>query len=43
MAAHLLVHYDWKFKNGTARPANRWFALTVAPDPDVKLVFKKRQ
>ena len=43
MAAHLLINYDWKFESGTVRPANLLFAISIFPDPGVKLLFKKRK
>ena len=42
MMAHIIMNYDIKFENEGVRPANKWFGLSLAPDPTVKVFFRKR-
>ena len=43
MMAHILLNYDIKFEDGTQSPENLWHATTITPDPNVKLLFRKRR
>ncbi|KAL5425799.1 hypothetical protein PMIN05_011857 [Paraphaeosphaeria minitans] len=41
--AHILLNYDFKFEPGRVeRPANLAFELQNAPDPSIKVLFKRR-
>lgn len=40
---HLLLKYDWKFKEGRKRPKNMEFCIESIPDPTVELLFRSRQ
>ncbi|THG97981.1 hypothetical protein EW026_g4131 [Hermanssonia centrifuga] len=43
MMAHVIVTYDVKFSNEGVRPANKWIATTIAPDPTATVLFRKRR
>ena len=43
MMEHIILNYDIKFENEGVRPANKWFGLSLAPDPTVKVFFRKRR
>lgn len=40
---HLLLNYDWKFKEGTTRPKNFEIHTESVPDPTVELLFRARK
>lgn len=41
MLAYAILHYDLKLE-GTTRPANRWYALSIFPPSDARLLVKRR-
>ncbi|KAF8574245.1 cytochrome P450 [Ramaria rubella] len=41
MMAHLLLTYDIKLENGV-RPESQWFTFSCVPDPNAKVLFRKR-
>ena len=43
MMVHILLNYDMKFENGTHSPENLWHAISIMPDPNVKILFRKRR
>lgn len=43
MLAHIVINYDIKLEEEGVRPPNKWFGLTLIPDPTAKLLFRKRQ
>ena len=43
MMAHLVLNYDVKFEDGQACPENLWFAMSILPDPSIKVLFRKRR
>lgn len=43
MMVHILLEYDVKFEEGKGCPQNVWFAVSISPDPSVKLLFRKRR
>lgn len=40
--AHVVMNYDVKFENGGSRPEDIWFVSSVYPDPNAKVLFRKR-
>ena len=43
MMVHILSNYDLKLEDGTHSPANLWHATSITPDPNVKVLFRKRR
>ncbi|EKM61817.1 uncharacterized protein PHACADRAFT_191008 [Phanerochaete carnosa HHB-10118-sp] len=43
MMAHVIVNYDVKFEKEGIRPENVYTGLTIQPDPDAKILFRKRE
>jgi len=41
--AHIVLNYDVKLEREGDRPSNVWFGPTIAPAPDAKVMFRKRQ
>lgn len=39
---HLLLNYDFKFKKGQERPESLWTPGGYHPDPDVKILIKRK-
>jgi cytochrome P450 len=39
---HLLLKYDWKFPEGTATPKPFHLGMAILPDPNAKLVIRRR-
>lgn len=39
---HLLLMYDFRYPEGQGRPQNWLFSENLAPDPDAKLMIRKR-
>lgn len=42
LLAYLIQNFDWKFQDGTSRPANLWSDTISSPDPRVEVLFKRR-
>lgn len=42
MMAYLVLHYDVKMEHGGFRPDNVFTALSIFPNPDAKVLFRKR-
>ena len=42
LLAYVLVNYDIKFERPGVRPANVHTAFSVRPDPDARILFRKR-
>ncbi|KAG5720345.1 Ent-kaurene oxidase, partial [Termitomyces sp. T112] len=42
LLAYTLLNYDVSFKDNSPRPADRWFNLSLQPDPKVSVMFRKR-
>ncbi|KAG6866486.1 hypothetical protein C0991_003030 [Blastosporella zonata] len=43
LLSYVLLNYDVSFENHGPRPADTWFGLSVAPDPEVSVMFRKRR
>jgi cytochrome P450 len=43
LLAHLILHYDWKYPKGQARPENFFVDTMVVPNPTIEMLFKARQ
>ena len=43
MMAHVVMNYDVKFEQEGVRPPNKWYGLSLGPDPTAKVLFRKRQ
>ncbi|KAF7792531.1 hypothetical protein EIP86_003572 [Pleurotus ostreatoroseus] len=43
MLAHVIMNYDVKFENEGVRPRNKWFGMSLVPDPTARVLFRKRQ
>ena len=42
MMAHVVLNYDIKFANEGVRPVNMVSSLTVAPNKEARVLFRKR-
>ena len=42
MMAYVVVSYDVKFEKEGVRPENIYAALGISPDPNARVLFKKR-
>ncbi|KAG6837019.1 hypothetical protein H0H93_016226 [Arthromyces matolae] len=43
LLSHVLLNYDVSFADNGPRPPDRWFNLSVMPDPRVSVMFRKRR
>ena len=43
MFAYVLQNYDVKLEREGVRPKDIWLEVLAIPDPDAKLMFRKRQ
>lgn len=43
MMAHVIVNYDVKFEKEGVRPENVYTGLSIQPDPDARVLFRKRR
>ena len=43
MMAHIVMNYDVKFEHEGVRPPNKWYGLSLGPDPTAKVLFRKRE
>jgi cytochrome P450 len=42
MLAHLVMNYDMKLENDGVRPADMWVAANCVPNPNAKVLFRRR-
>lgn len=42
MMAHVLINYDVKFEKEGVRPADLWLLSSCIPNPNAKVLFRKR-
>lgn len=43
MMAWVILNYDVKLENEGVRPQNFYTALSIQPNPDAKVLFRKRK
>ena len=42
MMAHVVMNYDVKLENAGVRPEDKWIATSCVPNPNVKVLFRRR-
>lgn len=41
LMAHVVMNYDVTFEDEGVRPPNKWFGISVTPDPTARVLFRK--